>query len=218
MNLRPEMVDAPGAMHGRPIDHRGFYVPWFVTGKDDRGLWDFTRVDPRRVREGYERQVCFVSGEPLGRYRSFVIGPMCCINRITAEPPVKREVAEWSVRVCPWISNPAARRPEKADGELLTAPGIMIKDNPGICAIWTVERANYRMGRDRLIRLGDPTHLEFYTQKRKATQEEIRKAMVQGAAKLMAIAEPEGEEAIQLLERYLTDFGRMIERVMGFRL
>jgi hypothetical protein len=218
MELRPEMNDAPTAMRGRPIDHRGFYVPWFVTAKDENGHWDFRRVDPNRVREAYQRKVCWISGEPLGSYKSFVIGPMCCINRITAEPPVKREIAEWSVRVCPWLSNPQAKRPLLDEGSFRPAPGLMVMDNPGISCIWTIKGDGYQMNRDRLIRLGDPVHVAFYKNKEKASDLEIREALKIGGRRLMDIAEPEGPEAINLLGMYLMEAAATITKFGGVNL
>lgn len=219
MKLRPEMEDAPTAMTGRPVDHRGFYVPWFVTAKTDDGLWDFVRIDPRRIREAYDREICFISGEPLGRYRSFVIGPMCCINRITAEPPSKREIAEWSTRVCPFISNPMAKRPDLEDGTYNAAPGVMIPDNPGVIAIWTVDRHDYTMDRNRIINLGDPSHLAFYTHKREATPDEVRKAMVFGANRLLDMAQQQSAESVQYLEEvYLPRVQQLILKHTGITL
>jgi hypothetical protein len=39
----------PPRMKQRPVDHRGFPVPWFVTNKTVAGLWDFVHVDPVEV-------------------------------------------------------------------------------------------------------------------------------------------------------------------------
>lgn len=135
MQTRPELADMPDRLRGRPIDHRGFPVPWFVTNKTDAGLWDFVRINEARKNEALRKRVCWVSGERLGRAVAFVVGPMCIINRVASDPPIIPEIAEWSARICPFLSRPLAKRPDW-DGDQRATPGVLVPDNPGLCAVW----------------------------------------------------------------------------------
>ncbi len=191
-SLRPDMMDAPHEMRGRPVDHRGFYVPWFVTRKTAEGHWDFAGVDTNRLVECLEKGVCWVSGVPLGKFASFVVGPMCCINRVSAEPPVKRNIAEWSVKVCPFLSRPLAKRPGEAPEGHVT-PGIMVADNPGLEFIWTCKRSEVYRGPEGLFRLGEPDSVTAWTKGRPAEKDEIRQVMEKGYEKLVGIARKHGQ-------------------------
>ena len=116
----------PPRMRNRPTDHRGFPVPWFVSNKTPAGLWDFVHVDPARLENAYRRGLCTLSGEPLGKFVSFVVGPMCIINRVAAEPPCIPELGKWAAQVCPFLSQPLAKRPKHDAGAEANVPGIML--------------------------------------------------------------------------------------------
>lgn len=191
--LRPDMAGAPAAMTSRPVDHRGFYVPWFVTRKTEDDLWDFAGIDVRRFHEARLNKICWVSGAPLGKYASFVVGPMCCINRIAGDPPTKREIAEWSAKVCPFLSRPLAKRPSIPE-EHVTG-GIMVPDNPGTVAVWTCLTKDIVYDRpSNLFFMGDPTSIEFFHKGEPATKDQTREAMKIGARRIKQMAEQEDRE------------------------
>ena len=83
-----------------PVE-RGYPVPFFVDRVD--GHYDFRVADARKLKLCVMKKLCWICGEPLGRNLTFAIGPMCAINRISAEPPSHRECAEWSARACPFL-------------------------------------------------------------------------------------------------------------------
>lgn len=190
----------PARMRSRPVDHRGFPVPWFVTGKTDEGLWDFVRLDPARLNHAYKRGLCTLSGEPLGKYVSFVVGPMCIINRVAAEPPCIPELGKWAAQVCPFLSRPMAKRPDMEPGTFKRPPGGMVEENPGGCVVWTVRRGDFERGRDRLYRFGDPTEVTFWTKGREATAAEAWRIYTARADSLRAIAAEEGHHAVAEFE------------------
>jgi hypothetical protein len=195
MNIPPEMAR-------RPVDHRGFPVPWFVTRKTADGRWDFVQIEAERFAEAERRDVCWVSGQPLGRFRSFVIGPMCVINRVSADPAIKRSVAEWSAQICPFLSRPLARRNESVPPEAWeTQRGTAITANPGICAVYTVERAV--RSEDGLFHLPDASSVTWWTCGRPATRTEVIEAIRGGLPVLRREAEREGGAAMSKLDQYL---------------
>jgi hypothetical protein len=183
-------IPIPLRMARRPINRRGFPVPWFVTEKDASGDWDFVNLHPLRVVEAVRRNVCFLCGDQLGKYMAFVIGPMCSINRVSSEPPVHKECAEYAVRACPFLVNPNTRRNAKAaaDPTGKNVPGIMIQHNPGVNLIWITTRYTIEHS---LFFLGEPVSVAFFKQGRTATRAEIDAAIDKGLPYLRKAAAAE---------------------------
>lgn len=201
-------LETPAAMAGRPVDPRGFPVPWFVTRTDADGAPDFTVIDAARWDEAARRRVCWVSGQPFGRHKVFVIGPMCIINRISADPPVRLDVARWSARICPFLSRPGAQRDRRhrdlvdEQGVMQGERGIALARNPGVCAVYSTPDVR-QVPRERLLRLGEPTLVEWYAEGREATPEEVWSAVRSGFPSLSKMAEEEGDEAMIELSRMM---------------
>lgn len=195
---RPELSDMPARMRGRPIDHRGFPVPWFVTNQTPEGLWDFRVVDAERKYQAIRQRKCWVTGEPLGRAVAFVVGPMCIINRVSSDPPVIPEVAEWSARICPFLSRPLAKRPDY-DGQHDT-PGIMVADNPGLCAVWVTR--DYSYGRNNgLFYFEAPTKVTWWRKGREVSGDPEAQQIYEAlAAKLREMAAEEGRGALAVFD------------------
>lgn len=192
-----DLGEVPSDMRRRPLDHRGYPVPWFVTEKTDDGLWNFSVVTPERVDQALKSRLCWVSGEPLGAYASFVIGPMCVVNRIATDPPARKSVAEWSARVCPFLTRPLAKRPSVPDSH--DTPGVMVPDNPGICVVWTTK--TWKRDRQGLIHLGDPVSVAWWREGRLATQDEIDTIFWQRVQTLRDMAAEEGPVSQVCLEQ-----------------
>jgi hypothetical protein len=191
----------PHRIENLPRDpERGYPIPFFVAyinGKADFRIAD----DEKRVRCVREK-LCWICGERLGKYLSYVIGPMCAVNRVSAEPAMHRDCAEYSVAVCPFLLNPNQKRnPKKVDAELAEVPGVMITRNPGVMLLWVTR--DYQLVRDSnggvLFRLGDPIDLHWYTQGRAASREEVLESMESGMPLLKTIAEADGPEAVKML-------------------
>jgi hypothetical protein len=199
-------------MAGRPIDHRGFPVPWFVTAKDDRGLWEFRAVEAARLAEAINRRVCWICGQPLGRAVAFAIGPMCTINRISAEPPQHLECAVFAARACPFMATPAAVRRERGLEDRDCVGGIMIKRNPGVVAVWACREFRMEMRPGPIFRLsGEPMQVLWFREGREAMRAEVEASIARGLPLLRELAEQDGAKAVLQLgeqervarERYL---------------
>jgi len=106
--MRPDLPPQPERMKGQPEDARGFPVPWFVAWKDGAPI--FQAADARKWAKAVKEKRCWLCGKTLGVHHAFVIGPMCGVNRVTAEPPSHRECAEYALKACPFLSRPAAKR------------------------------------------------------------------------------------------------------------
>lgn len=82
---------------------RGFPIPWFVARLKD-GTAEFRAADSLKMEKALSQRRCWVCGDTLGYEMTFVIGPMCAINRVSSEPPSHYECARWSARNCPFLN------------------------------------------------------------------------------------------------------------------
>ena len=201
--LAPGMPPLPPRFLKLPVDPRGYPVPKFVWKKPDGG-YDFRAVEPGWPTQCMNRKLCWLCGEPLGRFMCFVIGPMCSINRNTAEPPCHRECAEFAVKACPFMRYPNRKRDE-VDLPEGHAPGgeeAMIKRNPGVTCLWITK--SYRPYRapsgDVLIEIGDPVEVTWWAHGRTATREEVMASINSGLPLLRDMAEREGKDAVEHLD------------------
>jgi len=202
--LRTTLDPLPPQMKGLPIA-RGYPVPWFVAWVS--GKPEFRAVFAGRAEQAIANRLCWVCGQTLGKRMTFVIGPMCGINRVSSEPPCHPGCAEWSARNCPFLSNENARRREDdvVNNESLVAgaPGIALTRNPGVSLLWTVE--SYRpfdAGNGMLIDVGTPLSVAFFANGREATRAEVVESVESGLPKLMELAEQDGPAAVaELLKR-----------------
>lgn len=196
--IRPDCLPLPKAMVGRPVDPRGYPVPWFASRTADG--YDFRVVEVARRDEAVRHRKCWVSGEPLGRFAAFVIGPMCTVNTVSADPPVRPDLAYWSARVCPFLTRPLAVRNERGlEGLQDETPGIAIKHNPGVCAVWVTRF--WTFDRDGLFRFGEPHEIRWYARGRAATRAEVVAAFERGFPRLQELADAEGAAAQAALAR-----------------
>ncbi len=179
-----------------PVSKAGYPVPWFVAWVD--GDWDFRVIGPGKVADAHNGGRCWLCGERLGAYKAFTIGPMCTVNRISAEPPSHLDCAEYAVMACPFLSKPNMRRNENdmpAEGK--NPAGIMIRRNPGVTALWVTK--SYRLMRDGdgvLFRVGPPQHVHWYREGRQATRAEVLASIDSGLPLLEAAAVKDGAEAV----------------------
>lgn len=194
-----DTIPMPTRLAALPVDARGFPVPWFVAWVG--GQPDHRIVDPEKVRRAYRDQRCFLCGERRGRFLSFVIGPMCTVNRLSAEPPSHLDCARYAVQACPFLARPhMVRRDAGLPDQVRDAPGQMLRHNPGVQAVWTTRDMRLvRAGGGVLCRLGDPTAVEWYAEGRPATRAEVEAAFARGMPVLDEQARAEGPQAALLL-------------------
>jgi len=216
LNASIRAIHLPGRMRHLPISATGYPVPWFVGWLD--GEPDFRVIGPGRLGRAARADLCWLCGQTLGRFKAFTIGPMCAVNRISAEPPSHRECAEYAVKACPFLTRPRMRRNEKDIPEEAEAPaGIGLKRNPGVTLIWITK--SYRLvgqpGGGVLFAVGAPETLHFYAEGRRATREEIMASIDSGLPHLRQIAEIEGRDAIVALEHQLRAAMHLIDAAVA---
>ena len=202
--LRPELRSIiPPRMQARPIDARGYSIPWFVDYVD--GKPDFRCADQRKLKRAIAHKLCWLCGEKLGRHLSFVIGPMCVVNRVTSEPPCHLDCATYAVKGCPFMTLPEAQyRTANLPAEATEPGGCPLKHNPTACAIYTTHDFSiFLPGNGILFRLAEPESITFWHRGRLATRAELDAALAIGFPKVRAMAEAEGPDALAELNRML---------------
>ena len=204
--LAPGMPPLPPRFLKLPVDHRGYPVPKFVHQRDD-GIYDFRVVKAGWPQRCMKHRLCWLCGEPLGRFMCFVIGPMCAINRNTAEPPCHRECAEFAVMACPFMRFPNRKRDEAdlPEGHNPGGDDVAIKRNPGVTCLWiTKSYQPYRApNSDVLIQIGDPVEVMWWAHGRSATHDEVMASISSGLPLLRDLAEREGKDAIAHLDNVI---------------
>jgi hypothetical protein len=192
-----------------PQDHRGFHIPWFVARLPD-GSRDFRFADPAKKGIAVRTKKCWVCGGTLGTYFCFVIGPMCAVTRTTAEPPCHQDCAQYSVKICPFLTKPRMRRNDKDLEEFKKIgaempPGFAIMRNPGATCLWTCrDFKTFKVAGDNsgdfLIRIGEPGRIEWYAEGRPATKTEVLASIDSGFPLLEKEARAQGLEAVKALQ------------------
>ncbi len=206
---KQDLSTLPSRMRLLPVDERGFVVPWFVD-KDDQGKWEFRAMDARKWERAVKEKRCWVCGDRLGRYQTFVAGPMCGVNRTSSEPPCHLECARWSAINCPFLNNPEMIR--RTDDEInqlsKSIGGNAITRNPGVSMLWTaLDYSVWRDGRGwYLITMGEPQSIEWYSRGRKATRSEVMASIESGLPNLRNVAATEKgglEHLTACIEKFL---------------
>jgi hypothetical protein len=203
MNLHStiESIDIPRRIAKLPRNDAGYPVPWFVAWFD--GAPDFRVMDEQKLGAAIKQRRCWVCGEKIaGPTVAFVIGPMCAVNRVSAEPPSHRNCAEFSARACPFLTNPKKRRREnnKPD-EVVDPAGEMIGRNPGVALVWITRSWTLeRVGRGVLFRVGPPVRCLWIAEGREASRGEVLASIESGLPILRDMAEQDGTDAVAALE------------------
>lgn len=195
--LRHGLPPLPPRMRALPVSPLGYPVPFFVATVD--GGWDFRVADPAKFRLCVRQELCWLCGQPLGVFRTFVLGPIAALNRISGEPPCHLECAEFAAMACPFLLLPKARRRE-VDGPTFAAGGTMLAHNPGVCALWSSKnppRPDLDIG---LLQTGEPTTVRWYCQGRPAARADVLEALDAGIESLLEVGAA-GEAGRDELER-----------------
>lgn len=211
--LRPELEPLPDRLKKLPV-HRGYPTPWFVAWRD--GVPEFRCMDPEKFVRAVRERLCWVCGEPLGKFMAFVAGPMCGINRTSAEPPCHLECARWSVRNCPFLSKPQMERRENDLPEnTKEAAGFAIRRNPGVGLLWiTKDYEVFRPGAGAsgvLFGMGAPERVEWWALGKPATRAQVE-ASVAGGLPLLEDLAREQPGALDELHRMKAAFEALYPR------
>jgi len=100
-------VPIPSLMKERPLDPRGYPIPWGVL-IDSTGKAHFTINDEARRIMAIRNRLCPICGIRLWRALWFVGGPGSALHEhgVYIEPPMHRECATYALKVCPYLAAP----------------------------------------------------------------------------------------------------------------
>lgn len=185
-------VPMPARMSRLPRTPNGLPIPYFVAQVD--GRYDFRVADARKMPGAVKHRLCWLCGQALGRMMCFVVGPMCVVNRVSSEPPMHRDCAEYAVRACPFLTQPSRVRREAGLPEGHSMAGTPILRNPGVIALYmtrsyTVARAPGGI----LFDMGQPEEVAWWSQGRAATRAEVETSIASGLPVLEAEAAKDGD-------------------------
>lgn len=202
----PRFPNAPERIRDLPLDARGYPVPWFVAWIDGRP--DFRVIREGGIAQAHNKSLCWICGERRGRFGAFVIGPMCAVNRVSAEPPSHLSCATFAAEACPFLAQPKMKRNERDLPAEHEAPaGEMIRRNPGVALVWVSRGYKpFRDGRGGwLFDVGEPSETFWFAHGRPATRAEVMASIESGLPLLRGPAEREGPKAVAALERMTAD-------------
>lgn len=211
-----EMLERlPMSMRALRRDKRGLPVPWFVDLRAPYidGNPDFRVMDGKHFKVAMREHRCWVCGWLMRDWptAAFVAGPMCGINRTTAEPPCHVECARWSAMACPFLSNPKRVRDDTnlpADRQM-AGKGIM--RNPGVAMVWVGKGYEvFRVTNGVLIQMPEPDAVEWYAQGRLATRAEVLESIATGLPLLEEAAARDGAEGIAEMHRMAERFQQYV--------
>ena len=193
--LKRNYEDAPAGIKALPLDERGYPVPHFVDKTGSK--IDFRIMSYATWVDCLNRQRCWITGEKMGVHKTFVVGPMCGINRTSAEPPCKKVNALYAVEICPFLAIPKMVRNENDLEGADDGPGIAIKRNPGVTLLWTTR--NFKLFQPDgpkgkyLIEMGEPSEVLWFCEGRPATRKEALDSIESGMPILEEVATQDGD-------------------------
>lgn len=210
-SLHPNLPPLPPRIAELRVDERGFPVPWFVAWID--GKPDFRVIGDGKIKAAVTQKLCWVCGNRLGAHLAFVIGPMCAINRTSAEPPCHRECAEFSAIACPFLTKPKVQRRDEGLPDGVRNNPNSIPRNPGVALVWVTKSYEIFQNDDGspLFEVGDPEEVLYFAEGRPATREEIMRSINSGLPLLQEAAVFDGPSAIAELNRRYNVVKQMVE-------
>lgn len=194
-----------------PRNRANYPIPWFVYIDPATGQEDFRVIRAGAMEAACNRHLCWVCGQPRprGGLEAFVVGPMCAVNRVSAEPPSHPQCGQWAAKACPFLANPQMTRRDRGLDDHVSV-GNMITRNPGVALVWYTREGRwspFRAGPEPwnvLFDLGDPVRVEFLTEGRASTREEVLASLDSGMPLLyeLATGADSAEELADIEQRY----------------
>lgn len=211
MQQRRFLTALPSRMAQLPLDQRGYPVPKFVKWFD--GQPDFRVMDPDHLRRCVRNDRCWICGDQMGVHKTFVVGPMCAVNRISSEPPSHYDCAFFAVMNCPFLTRPLAKRADLSDHPEAHVAGIMIDRNPGVALLWITRTYKPFEANGTLFDLGEPERLEFYANGRRANRAEIDESVRTGLPIIEAAARKDGEPGLKEYAKAVNRYDGLMQRM-----
>lgn len=219
-NYRAGLPPMPNRIKALNVSEKGYPIPFFVAVID--GKPDFRIVDSNKFKKAIDHDLCWICGGKLGRHKTFVGGSLVLVNRVSAEPPMHRDCAEFAVKACPFLLLPKAKRrdivgviDEAEHGTLKNLGGVQLMHNPTVSVLYTTN--SYIMGNSDegvLFHLAQPTTVEWYREGVMATRQQAFDGVNLSIKKLIeSLAEQTGRS---LNEVEATEIRRRVDALMVY--
>ncbi len=126
-------------MQHLPMTPIGYHKPWFVKGKDLR------EPDQKKFKESMTRGRCWICGGANKKDFVFVTDVISAAHQRALEPPCHLDCALYSIKVCPFLLLPRAKRRDSGLPQYLKdeKPEEMTLENPGIFALTHVKKFKF---------------------------------------------------------------------------
>ncbi|HEX3778591.1 MAG TPA: hypothetical protein VHX38_02910 [Pseudonocardiaceae bacterium] len=211
----PAVDDAMPPRIAKLPRYRAYPVPWFVEWFD--GTPDFRVADSAKQADATRFHLCWVCGERTGRHVAFVIGPMCAVNRVSAEPPCHTDCAVYSATHCPFLANPNMTRRERGlPADYVDPAGVMLLRNPGVALVWATRAwSTFRAPGGYLYDIGEPTQVSWFAHGRPATRDEVLASIDTGLPALREMADEDGELGRRELDKQLAAAMQLVPAATG---
>jgi hypothetical protein len=160
------------------VDKRGYPVPWFVQWIMDEP--DFRVVSPRKFQMAVRFGYCWICGERLGARKTFVMGTLNILNRVTSEPACHIDCARFAAVACPFLAIPQAQYREPPQGATKLAE--VTGRNPGVVALWTTKTFKMVPAGEgkKLIVVSEPVAVEWFAEGKHASRAQVRESLDEG--------------------------------------
>lgn len=186
-----------------PVSSRGYPVPFFVQWIN--GEPDFRVMDRDKWLLCVTQKLCWVCGEKLGVNKAFIAGPMCAINRTSAEPPAHKDCGEWTIQACPFLVRPkmTRREDELSRAAQENVAGTSITRNPGAAMVWVTNK--YKVFDDGygkpLIEIGEPLSVSWWAEGKPATYAQVNESISTGLPLLEKMCAGQEDDLAELARR-----------------
>lgn len=213
--LAPLLERMPDRMRALPLTSEGWPALWFATVDPATGLVDLRVARGEAPAQAWKHGKCWLCGQILGSYRTFVIGPMCTVNRTSSEPPCHHECATFAAIACPFLTRPRmVRNGKNLPTGTCDAPGSPIMRNPGATALWTTRKPALRhVHNGTIFNIGEPTLVEWFAEGRPATRAEVEHSIETGLPFLVRECD---RETPARRSAALKALGEMVEQARQF--
>lgn len=96
-------VPKPPGVAELDVDERGYPIFFMIQPPPGQAL-DFRVMNLTNHLRCARERLCMICGRKLGYWLTFIGGPMCLKNRVFGDGPMHRACAEYSLRVCPYLT------------------------------------------------------------------------------------------------------------------
>jgi len=122
-------IPIPAFLSHLKVTDKGYPIPYFVAYVD--GKPDFRLLDPQKQVRCADMFLCGICGKKLFKKAYyFISGPQGYTNKISTDPAMHRECAEYSLNACPHLHIQKTVRREKGLERLHEEQSDWMADKP----------------------------------------------------------------------------------------